>query len=99
MEQAKIFTLVDLIEDIKKVDEMISFHKNNPSDFMRIQYIERKQKLISYLIDELVEPEMRSPKSFAIILSALDKFYPNLKKEAASDASHKELSELEAVLA
>ena len=46
-----------------------------------------------------VEPEMRSPKSFAIILSALDKFYPNLKKEAESDFSHKELNELEAVLA
>ncbi len=89
---------MDLIDDIKKVDDMIKLHSANTSTLMLEQYKIKKEKLICYLIDELVEPDLRSPKSFAIIRILIDRFYPNLKKEAQADINHEELNELEAIL-
>lgn len=90
---------MDLIDDIKKVNDMIEIHSSNPSNFMLDQYKAKKEKLMSYLIDELVEPSVRSPKSFSIISKLLGKFYPDLVNEAELDESHKELIQLEAALA
>ena len=90
---------MDLVDDIKKVDEMIQLHATNSSTFMLEQYSLQKEKLIGYLIDELVTPELRSAKSFEIIRKIIDKFYPNLKKEAQADIIHKDLNELEIALA
>ena len=99
MDQTKIYKLIDLLDDIKKVDAMIELHSSNPSTFMLNQYKAKKEKLTSYLIDELVEPSVRSPRSFSIILQVLGKFYPNLSIEAEEDEAHKELQQLQAVLA
>jgi hypothetical protein len=99
MKQEKIYKLMDLIDDIKKVNDMIEIHSSNPSSFMLDQYKAKKEKLMSYLIDELVEPSVRSPKSFSIILKLLSKFYPDLLNEAELDESHKELTQLEVALA
>lgn len=89
---------MDLIEDIKEVEVMITLHSTDPSAMMLEQYKYKKDKLISYLIDELVEPELRSAKSMLIIKTAIEKFYPNLENEAKGDIIHKDLNELEAVL-
>lgn len=89
---------MDLIDDIKEVDAMIKLHSADSSAMMLEQYKYKKDKLISYLIDELVEPELRSAKSMFIIKIIIDKFYPNLKNEALADIEHKDLNELEAVL-
>ena len=94
-----MYRLMDLIEEIKNVDSMIKLHSSNATTFMLDQYKNKKEKLISYLIDELVEPDLRSPKSFSIIKKLLEKFYPNLNKEAQEDYHHKELGDLEATLA
>lgn len=96
MKESVVFRLMDLIEDIKDVNKMIQLHADSPSDLMLIQYKAKRDKLMSYLIDELVKPDVRSPKSFAIILQLLDKQYPNLKREAKKvDESHKLLEKLE----
>ncbi len=99
MTQEKIYKLMDLIDDIKKINDMIEIHSSNSSSFMLDQYKVKKEKLMSYLIDELVDPSVRSPKSFSIISKLLVKFYPNLVSEAEMDESHKELTQLETALA
>lgn len=99
MEDAKKYKLMDLIDDIKEVDAMIKLHSADRSAHMLEQYKYKKDKLISYLIDELVDPEIRSAKSMFIIKTVIEKFYPNLISEAQADLDHKELSDLEAVLA
>ena len=100
MKESNIFKLMDLMEDLKKVNEMILIHSENPTDFMLVQYKSKRDKLLSYLIDELVKPDVRSAKSFALISKLLDKQYPNLKKEAKkADESHKLLDKLELQLA
>jgi ribosomal protein S15P/S13E len=102
MKESKKYQLQDLIEKIDKVDEMIRLHSKNPSKFMLEQYEAKKEKLLSYLIDELVDSKMRSPYSFKLVFMALQKYYPALMTEnfvKKADGSSKELKELEAVLA
>jgi len=79
MKEHKKYQLQDLIEKIKKVDDMIKFHSSNPSTFLLDQYQAKKEKLLSYLIDELITSEVRSPYSFKLIIMALIKFYPELE--------------------
>ncbi len=106
MKVSKKYQLQDLIEKIDKVDEMVKLHAKNPSKFMLEQYEAKKEKLLGYLIDELVDSKMRSPYSFKLVLMALQKYYPKLmkekgyKKKANGPSPVKEqLKELEAVLA
>lgn len=91
--------LLDLIENIKEVDAMIHLHSNDDSSLMLDQYNYKKDKLIGFLIDELVEPEFRSAKSMFVIKTVIEKFYPNLKKEILNDTLHDDLNELTAALA
>ena len=90
---------MDLIEEIKKVNAMISMHSSDNSAMMLEQYKYKKDKLVSYRIDELVNSKVRSPKSMLIIKTAIEKFYPDLQSEALADVAHEELNEIEAVLA
>lgn len=99
MDNVKKYRLMDLIDDVKEVDAMIKLHSTDSSSSMLEQYKYRKDKLIGYLIDELVEPELRSAKGMFIIKMMIEKFYPNLKAEVQGDNNHKDLNELEAVLA
>ena len=72
----KLHMLQDLIEDLKKVDAMVKLHSSNPSKFMLNQYLAKKEKLLSFLIDELIDSKVRSVESFRIISLALMRFYP-----------------------
>ena len=100
MNESKKYQLQDLIEKIDRVDRMIKLHATNPSKFMLSQYEAKKEKLLSYLIDELVDAKLRSPYSFRIIMLALTKYYPQLQKNKVQikDRHYNELKELELVL-
>lgn len=95
---AKKHKIIDLIDDINKVNAMIDLHSSDNSAMMLEQYQFKKDKLISYLIDALVDPKVRSPKGMFLIKTAIEKFYPNLTKEASSASDNRALSEIEAVL-
>lgn len=102
MNEAKRYQLQDLIEKIDQVDKMIAIHSGNSSKFMLEQYKAKKEKLLGYLIDELVDSRIRSPYSFRIILLALNKYYPNLtsksKRSLSKEKHYDELMSLESVL-
>jgi hypothetical protein len=103
MNNTKKYQLQDLIEKIERVNKMIKVHSSNPSKFMAEQYEAKKEKLLGYLIDELVDAKLRSPYSFQLIRLALNKFYPELKngkkKRPVHDKHYAELKGLENVLA
>jgi len=102
MEDSKKYQLRDLIEKIGKADEMVKLHSKNPSKFMRSQYEAKKEKLLSYLIDELADAKVRSPYSFKLIYMAIQKYYPQLMKIKTTNKMNidfKDLKDLEAVLA
>jgi ribosomal protein S15P/S13E len=98
---SKKYQLQDLIEKIEEADKMIKAHSKNSSKLMLEQYEAKKQKLLGYLIDELVDAKVRSPYSFKLIYMALHKFYPKLMKSEYKETAgtSKELKSLEAVLA
>lgn len=78
MREIELYKLLDLIEEIKKLEELIKLHKSSDdSDFMVSQYEAKKIKLTSELIDELVSPEIQSAQSFSLIHRIIDKFYPS----------------------
>jgi len=45
----------DIIEEIKKVNQMIDLHSTNDGDFMLKQYQSKRDQLISELEEELVK--------------------------------------------
>lgn len=101
MNEAKKYQLQDLIEKIDRVDKMIKFHSTSPSKLMLVQYEAKKEKLLSYLIDELVDAKLRSPYSFRLVMMALNKYYPEIQKQKKpiKDKHYEDLKELELVLA
>lgn len=77
MKKGEIYKLMDLIEDIKKLDELISLHRQvDASDFMISQYEDKKTKLMGSLIDELASPPVQSTQSYLLIKMILNKYYP-----------------------
>lgn len=85
--------LKELIENIKKTDEMISLHRtNNMLPIMVDQYEALKAKQISELIDGLAMPPYQSIESISVIKHILNKFYPNIPEGLVKQ---KELKELE----
>lgn len=77
MRKEDFYKLINLIEEAKKIDEMIAMHQRmDNSDFMVSQYEAKKTKLVSDVIDELVSPGIQSPQSFSLIQQIITRFYP-----------------------
>jgi len=77
MKKSEIYKLLDILDDVKRIDAIILTHKNsNDSNFMISQYESKKTKLIGTLIDVLISPEIQSAQSFDLIERILCKYYP-----------------------
>lgn len=93
MKNLQVFKLIDLIEEIKKVDAMLLLHDNlDSSSFMSEQYESKKTKLMSQLIDELISPSVQSPQSLSLIQQILSKFYPQTDKNQKYDEDIEKLA-------
>jgi hypothetical protein len=89
MKNAALYKLMDLIEDVKKLDQLISLHReHDPSDFMISQYEAKMTKLVGSLIDELASPPVQSPDSYLLIRKILNKYYHFSPEEALIADSH-----------
>ncbi|MBE8719948.1 hypothetical protein [Sphingobacterium pedocola] len=93
MKNVEMYGLMDLVDEIKKIDAIILLHKNaQDNDFMVSQYEAKKVKLMAQLIDALAAPKVRSEQSFSLIQMLLSKFYPSkIDNEVIKDNSLKEL--------
>lgn len=87
MKKVEVLKLMDLIEDIKKLDELISAsRKKKTSDFVLNQYEAKKIKMIGSIINELANPPIQSLESYLLIQKILHKYYPNIANdELAND--------------
>ena len=101
--EERLLKLERLLQDIKEVNSLIEMHATQSTDgvseFMLHQYKSKREHLIGYLIDELLEPSVRSPKSFFIIQKLLANHYPDLMSDAINDSSHAYLEQLELLIA
>ncbi|RYX83492.1 hypothetical protein EON73_03825 [bacterium] len=99
MNSNKLFKLIDLVEDIKKLDEIIAFHQTNTdSTIMLFQYQAKKVKLTSLLISELISSQFKSTSSLLFIKRLLDKFYSESYTAHLTEEEINGFKELESVL-
>ena len=83
MNKAEVYKLTDLIEEVKKLDKLITIHRQaDSSRFMIDQYEAKKKELIGIIIDELASPPVQSTESYMLIKMILEKYYPNESVEA-----------------
>jgi hypothetical protein len=82
MKKVEVLKLMDLIEDIKKFDELIVLNrKKKTSDFVLNQYEAKKIKMVGSIINELANPPIQSIESYLIIKKILNKYYPNIAED------------------
>lgn len=77
MKDNKLYHILDLIEEIDKVDKMLVLHKNSDSDLMSSQYKNQKLKLSNYLVKELLTNSDNRTEVMYIIKLFIEKFYNN----------------------
>ncbi|SDE26791.1 hypothetical protein SAMN05216464_10538 [Mucilaginibacter pineti] len=79
MKKVEVLKLMDLIEDIKKLDELIlASRKKKTSEFVLNQYEAKKIKMVGSIINELANPPIQSIESYLLIQKILNKYYPNI---------------------
>jgi hypothetical protein len=82
MKKVEVLKLMDLIEDIKKLDDLIVLsRKKKTSDFVLNQYEAKKIKMVGSIINELANPPIQSIESYLIIKKILNKYYPNIAED------------------
>ncbi|WP_183557228.1 hypothetical protein [Mucilaginibacter sp. SP1R1] len=82
MKKVEVLKLMDLIEDIKKLDELIiTSRSKKTSAFVLNQYEAKKIKMIGSIINELANPPIQSIESYLLIKKILNKYYPNIAEE------------------
>ena len=82
MKKVEVLKLMDLIEDIRKLDELIAISRTKKtSDFVLNQYEAKKIKMVGSIISELANPPIQSIESYLIIKKLLNKYYPNIAED------------------
>lgn len=77
MKDNKLYHILDLIEEIDKVDKMLILHKDSDSNLMLSQYKNQKLKLSNYLVKELLTNSDNRTEVMYIIKLFIEKFYNN----------------------
>lgn len=75
MKDNTLYSILDLIEEISKVDQIIDLHNNSDSVLMINQYKNQKLKLSNYLFKELLTNNDNRPEVMYIIKLFIEKFY------------------------
>lgn len=95
MTESKLYKLMDLIEEINKVEVMLKMHsQESESKLMLNQYNARKLKLTREFISELLASSDKTSLSMGVIKSILEKFYKNpifLRDDDKQSSDYKKL--------
>ncbi|PWK79749.1 hypothetical protein LX99_00209 [Mucilaginibacter oryzae] len=82
MKKVEVLKLIDLVEEIRKLDELIQQSRaKKTSDFVINQYEAKKVKLVGSIITELASAPIQSVESFLLVQKILNKYYPNVNEE------------------
>jgi hypothetical protein len=102
MENDKLYRLMDLLDEIKQLDSIISKHEaesKNDSLIMVNQYTARKEQLLSYFINEINASSENKSFRLTLIKQIMDVFYPtkNKKNKKIDDKNLIELAQALAI--
>lgn len=99
MKKEALYNILDLIEEIEKVDEMTKIHSNSDSDLMLNQYKNQKLKLTNLLFKELFENYRNNSEIMYLYKLLIEKFYQHeinhhqsLEKDISLSAIEKAIS-------
>jgi hypothetical protein len=82
MKSNDLYNILDIIEEISKVDKMIAIHKDSASPLMLNQYEHQKLKLSGFLFKELLSNSNDQSEVMHIIRLFIDRFYSRELMEA-----------------
>ena len=89
----RINHLKELIENIKKTEEIIALHKESDDlKIMSTQYEALKAKQVAELIDELAMSPFQTVESFSIIQQVINKYYPSINSDTVKQKELRELA-------
>ncbi len=88
MKNESLYQVLDLMEEIHKVNQMIELHSSlETSGIMMDQYESQKTKLTSFLFKELLDMSDNSTNTMYLIKAIIEKFYD---RELANHDLHNE---------
>jgi hypothetical protein len=97
MEKEKLYRLMDVLDEIKQIDQLISKHleqSNGKSSLMIDQYHARKDQLLTYFINEVnVSAENRNIR-LSIIKTTMERFYSKTISSNSNSSVDKNLNSL-----
>ena len=77
MKKVEVLKLIDLVDEIRKLDELIQQSRaKKTSDFVINQYEAKKIKLVGSIITELASSPIQSVESYLLVQKILNKYYP-----------------------
>ncbi|MEO3406614.1 hypothetical protein AAFN85_22050 [Mucilaginibacter sp. CAU 1740] len=77
MKKVEVLKLIDLVDEIRKLDELIQQSRaKKTSDFVINQYEAKKLKLVGSIITELASAPIQSIESYLLAQKILNKYYP-----------------------
>lgn len=87
----KLYRLMDILDDLKQIDQIISLHRseNQKNDSLMLsQYLSRRNQLLVYFINELnVSTEQDfTPQRLSIIKQIMERFYQVSSEDEKHDA-------------
>lgn len=97
MKKDKLYRLMDVLDEIKQLDELLSKHASSEdgSSLMMDQYKARKDQLLIYFINEINASEEYRDHQLKIIKHIMERFYSEAGKESSlHSVKDKDLSEL-----
>ncbi|AYL94107.1 hypothetical protein [Mucilaginibacter celer] len=81
MKKVEVLKLIDLVDEIRKLDELIQQSRaKKTSDFVINQYEAKKVKLVGTIITELASTPIQSVESYLLVQKILSKYYPNVNE-------------------
>ena len=95
MKNSTLYKVLDLVEEIEKVDKMIEMHSSSESKLMSGQYVSQKLKLSSLLFKELLQSSGENPDVMYLVKLFIEKFYKTEIQEPKSLDDESSLKRIE----
>ena len=97
------YQILDLIEEIKKLNEMIALHKEENSSVMQGQYEHKRKELTVSLLEELmnystVVPADMNSRIIKLFQLTIENYLNTMEGRRSSNFNNKDLNSIEEAL-
>ena len=97
MVKDRLYRLMDIVDEIKKIDQQLSKHAelgNEETNLLSNQYKARKEQLLVYFINELNASNIYQASRLGIIKQIMERFYQSSDKDVLFQSKDEDLYQL-----